>query len=307
MIRINVGGNPWGSIYSTPTKPSLFLCHRVGDRQIMVIDIVNGDLTIADALAAFRPPSVRYVSASVETKSISKAELDLSTTWRRSLQMVTESPDWVDKLKERYDLASVHVPKAGKTLPFVRSYLSNSTLDSSVYLETQEPVTHQFHRDCVLTPAVHLAIAYVVGGGTANGFPFSQAAKDAVQTLTARPGDRTGKSLIYPDHQMTVQVTEQRWKSPPQCVGDTTHATLLLAEDKTHRVMFKAAPLIQELIKSGGDRYPTEMLGCDVATRVLTQVSEPLCDIVTRNVMTCLDVESNGRSTIESRPRSLDE
>ncbi|KAJ7032689.1 hypothetical protein C8F04DRAFT_1184881 [Mycena alexandri] len=227
-------------------------------------------LTLEDIIRLHQPPVVRYAATSRTTKSVSKAELGLG---RRLLEVRAEHK-WVDDIKKRYGFASITIPHDYKDPKLVASLLVNQ--DPDPFIETQELVTHMFHRDHTLGPAVRIAVAYVtLGGRCGQTTAFSQAAIDAIRTLTVRPGEHED-SLIYPDHQLSLDVLlGQRWQeNPPQSGKREAH--LILGEDKTHTVMKKARPEIDDIVAGGTYQYPTIFEKTDSGIRILTQWFEGL-------------------------------
>lgn len=171
----------------------------------------------------------------------------------------------------RYDFASVRLPD-NYTDTEVGAYLILNR-QPKLFKETQETVTHMFHRGNVLQPAASLAAAYVTSGGLSEGLPFSPAAVQAISSLLVRPGDPTEDSMIVPDHQLIVDaITTTRWLNPGPQSSETREATLLLGEDKTHRVMNKIRPAIDNIVEDKSYLYPSSLSGVVSGVRVLTQV-----------------------------------
>ncbi|KAJ7259165.1 hypothetical protein B0H12DRAFT_1109150, partial [Mycena haematopus] len=239
----------------------------------MQVDLGDGELTVADAIRLQCHPVVSYTSASQATKKTSQAELDLPNVQGRELRTVSANPDWVEVIKRRYKFDTVHIPRNGNsegaTLPVRRDLSLNRV--ASIFVENQEAITHQYHRNHVLAPATHLAAAYVAGGGTFDGKPFLHAAREAIAASVVRPGDPTVDSLIFPDHKISSKVTTRRW-SLSSSLSQPQEATLLLGEDKTHRVMTKLAPLIDAIVQDQSYMFPTTLTDVSSGVCALTQV-----------------------------------
>ncbi|KAJ7091593.1 hypothetical protein C8R44DRAFT_750498 [Mycena epipterygia] len=84
-------------------------------------------------------------------------------------------------------------------------------------------------------------------------------------TAEVRPGLRAEEALIYPDHQITVEGAGNE-------MGRHSRSTLLLGEDKIHRVMAKAAPLLNSVLQLKTYVYPTVFESAAAPVRILTQV-----------------------------------
>ncbi|KAJ7605257.1 hypothetical protein DFH06DRAFT_1348821 [Mycena polygramma] len=221
----------------------------------------------------YQHPVISSISINTTTKDISKTERKLP----RKLQSVTSKSDWVDRLKLRYNF-DVEIPG--------HYYASHSWLLGALYLtvrersleERQETDTHRFHNR-VLEAAVDIVTAYVELGGTCNGQPFCDAARDVTSSLKASAGFRTDDSLILPDHEVTIDVPAvQRWLPNPSS-SKTCKAHVLLGEDKTHRVMEKLRPKIDAMVTNQTYRWPEldAIESAPSAVRVLTQVWGQLC------------------------------
>ncbi|KAJ6473385.1 hypothetical protein C8R47DRAFT_1199730 [Mycena vitilis] len=229
--------------------------------------------TVTEFIQRYQHPVISSISINTTTKAISKAERKLT----RKLQSVTSKSDWVDRLKPRYNF-DVEIPE--------HYYASHSWLLGDFYSsarersleERQETDTHRFH-DRVLEAAVDIVTAYIDLGGTCNGQPFCNAARDATSSLKASAGFRTDDSLIFPDHEVTIDVPAvQRWLPKPSS-SNTCKAHVLLGEDKTHRVMEKLRPKIDAMVTDQTYRWPglDAIESAPSAVRVLTQVWGQLC------------------------------
>ncbi|KAJ7271433.1 hypothetical protein B0H12DRAFT_1067269 [Mycena haematopus] len=229
--------------------------------------------TIAEFIQQHRHPVISSVSISTATKDVSKAERELP----RKLQCVMSKSDWVARLKARYNF-DVQIPE--------HYYVSHPWLLGAFYLavqersreERQEADTHAFHRS-VLEAVVSIAAAYVDLGGKCAGVPFSDAARAAVPSLKVSAGFHTEDSLIYPDHEISIDVPlVQRWL-PRSPSSKTRKAHILLGEDKTRRVMTKLRPKIDAMVANQSYRWPAldAIQSAPSEVRVLTQVWAQLC------------------------------